>query len=185
MKTGKNTDMEMSAQPIIKNSSGDPLETLQKNVSKEEEKGSGKGKLPEHQPTRPTTVSFQTAIVTSNSISTPTITKTLTYCDNLSKNTESQETTNVHDVSDHQNLHKNDSDRNENEEDSENWESSIQDEELVVVVVDDCNNADPISLHIEEDTISAATTPIAYGNILSILTTRSDHFKNILVFQYS
>ena len=164
MKTGKNTDMEMSAQPIIKNSSGDPVETLQKNISKEEEKGSGKGKLPEHQPTRPTTVSFQKAIVTLTSTKTPTITKTLECCDNVSENNESQqETTNAHEISDQQNP-SNDSDKNDNEPDT-NWEATLQEEELVVVVVEERNDdTDHLKLQIEEDTISAAPTPTAYGN---------------------
>ena len=153
-------------------------ETSEKKISNKKEKGSGKGKLPENQLTTLPTVSFQNLIVDSNLTRTPTIYKTLQYnnsCDNKSENNEST-THEAHNevqgegISDQQKEPKTgfvgDGENSEttNISDPVNWHQTIQNEELLVVVVEECNDEDPLRLNIEEDTISAATTPNAYGN---------------------
>ena len=153
-------------------------ETSEKKISNKKEKGSGKGKLPENQLTTLPTVSFQNLIVDSNLTRTPTIYKTLQYnnsCDNKSENNEST-THEAHnevqgeDISGQQKEPKNafaeDGDNGEttNVSDPINWNQTLQDEELLVVVVEEYNDDDQLRLNIEEDTISAATTPNADGN---------------------
>ena len=153
-------------------------ETSEKKISNKKEKGSGKGKLPVNQLTTLPTVSFQNLIVDSNLTRTPTIFKTLQYnnsCDNESENNEST-THEAHnevqkeDISDQQKEPKTafveDGDNSETTNTSEpvHWHRTLQNEELLVVVVEECNDEDPLRLNIEEDTISAATTPNAYGN---------------------
>ena len=147
---------------IEKNISEEPVEPVECNISNEEEKGSGKGKLPENQLTTTPAVSFQKAIVDSTSTRTPTISKILQYCDNTSEKDESQEINKVQqEISDQQNL-LNDSNKSDTDNET-NWEQSLQDEELLVVVVEECNNDDQLTLQIEEETISAASTPNVYG----------------------
>jgi hypothetical protein len=147
---------------IEKNISEEPVEPVECNISNEEEKGSGKGKLPENQLTTTPAVSFQKAIVDSTSTRTPTISKILQYCDNTSEKDESQEINKVQqEISDQQNL-LNDSNKSDTDKDT-NWEQSLQDEELLVVVVEECSNDDQLTLQIEEETISAASTPNVYG----------------------
>jgi hypothetical protein len=147
---------------IEKNISEEPVEPVECNISNEEEKGSGKGKLPENQLTTTPAVSFQKAIVDSTSTRTPTISKILQYCDNTSEKDESQEINKVQqEISDQQNL-LNDSNESDTEKDTD-WQQSLQDEELLVVVVEECNNDDQLTLQIEEETISAASTPNVYG----------------------
>ena len=147
---------------IEKNISEEPVEPVECNISNEEEKGSGKGKLPENQLTTTPAVSFQKAIVDSTSTRTPTISKILQYCDNTSEKDESQEINKVQqEISDQQNL-LNDSNKSDTDKDTD-WEQSLQDEELLVVVVEECNNDDQLTLQIEEETISAASTPNVYG----------------------
>jgi len=148
---------------IEKNISEEPVEPVEHNVSNEEEKGSGKGKLPENQLTTTPAVSFQKAIVDSTSTRTPTISKILQYCDNTSEKDESQEINKVQqEISDQQNL-LNDSNKGDSQKETK-WEQNLQDEELLVVVVEECNNDDQLKLQIEEETISAASTPNIYGN---------------------
>ena len=153
-------------------------ETSEKKISNKKEKGSGKGKLPVNQLTTLPTVSFQNLIVDSNLTRTPTIFKTLQYnnsCDNKSENNEST-THEAHnevqgeDFSDEQKEPKTGfvedgvNSETTNISDPVNWNQTLQNEELLVVVVEECNDEDPLRLNIEEDTISAATTPNAYGN---------------------
>ena len=153
-------------------------ETSKKKISNKKEKGSGKGKLPENQLTTLPTVSFQNLIVDSNLTRTPTIYKTLQYnnsCDNKSENNEST-THEAHnevqgeDISGQQKEPKTafaeDGDNGEttNVSDPLNWNQTLQNEELLVVVVEEYNDDDQLRLNIEEDTISAATTPNPYGN---------------------
>ena len=153
-------------------------ETSEKKISNKKEKGSGKGKLPENQLTTLPTVSFQNLIVDSNLTRTPTIYKTLQYnnsCDNKSENNEST-THEAHNevqgegISDHQREPKTafvedgDDSQTTNISDPINWNQTLQNEEMLVVVVEECNDDDQLRLNIEEDTISAATTPNADGN---------------------
>ena len=171
---------------IAKTISVEPAEPLEQDISKEEEKGSGKGKLPENQLTTTPAVSFQKAIVDSTSTRTPTISKTLQYCDNTSENDESQETNKVQEISDQQNAF-NSSNKTDDHSENTKWESDLQEEELLVVVVEECNNDDQLKLQIEEETISAASTPNAYGNNiycnnlngLLIYTTKKNAYCNI------
>ena len=51
-----------------------------------------------------------------------------------------------------------------NVSDPVNWNQTLQNEELLVVVVEEYNDDDQLRLNIEEDTISAATTPNPYSN---------------------
>ena len=120
---------------IEKNISEEPVEPGVHNISNEEEKGSGKGKLPENQLTTTPAVSFQKAIVDSTSTRTPTISKILQYCDNTSEKDESQEINNEkqEEISDQQNL-LNDSSKSDSEKDTK-WEQNLQDDELLVVVM--------------------------------------------------
>ena len=154
---------------IEKNISEEPVEPVVHNISNEEEKGSGKGKLPENQLTTTPAVSFQKAIVDSTSTRTPTISKILQYCDNTSEKDESLEINKVQqDISDQENI-LNDSCKSDSQNDT-NWDENLQEEELLVVVVDECNNDDQLKLQIEEETISATSTPNVYGNYKDKLT---------------
>ena len=148
---------------IEKNISEEPVEPIEHNISNEEEKGSGKGKLPVNQLTTTPAVSFQKAIVGSTSTRTPTISKILQYCDNTSEKDESLEINKVQqDISDQENI-LNDSCKSDSQKDTK-WDEHLHEEELLVVVVDECNNDDQLKLQIEEETISATSTPNVYGN---------------------
>ena len=174
---------------IAKNNSEEQFEPVEQNVSTEEEKGSGKGKLPENQLTTTPAVSFQKAIVDSAFTRTPTISKTLQIqtSDNTSEKDESQEQEEIikahkdnSDSTDQQtNLSKDDTAfkttiyGDGDDENNTKWEeASLQEEEMLVVVVEECStNDDQLKLQIEEETISAASTPNPYGKNLN-------HIKN-------
>ena len=157
---------------IAKNNSEEQFEPVEQNVSTEEEKGSGKGKLPENQLTTTPAVSFQKAIVDSAFTRTPTISKTLQIqtSDNTSEKDESTQVTNkvlediVADQSHYLLIDQNKT--NSIDQQHITWEPhSQEDEELLVVVVEEYNEEeDQVRLNIEEETISAATTPNEYGN---------------------
>ena len=179
---------------IEKNNFEEQFEPVEQNVSTEEEKGSGKGKLPENQLTTIPAVSFQKAIVDSAFTRTPTITKSLQiHCDYTSEKDESQEHEVIikeqdnSDLTDQQaNLSKDDFALKEtincDDENSTRWEQgSLQEEEMLVVVVEECStNEEQLKLQIEEETISAASTPNPYGKDISYFEYNDDKFKTIL-----
>ena len=153
------------------------FEPVEQNVSTEEEKGSGKGKLPENKLTT-AAVSFQKAIVDSALTRTPTNSETLQIqiSDNLIEKNDSQENEQVIkaqdnlDVIDQQtHLSKDviifEGTDNIDKENTTKWESqNLQEEEMLVVVVEECPaNDEQLQLQIEEETISAASTPNAQG----------------------
>ena len=159
---------------MAKSNPEEEFELVEQNVSTEEEKGSGKGKLPENKLTT-AAVSFQKAIVDSALTRTPTISETLQIqtSDNLIEKNESQQNDQVIKAQDNldqqSNLSKdviifNGTDSVDKENNTK-WESqNLQEEELLVVVVEECPaNDEQLQLQIEEETISAASTPNAQG----------------------
>ena len=159
---------------MAKSNPEEEFEPVEQNVSTEEEKGSGKGKLPENKLTT-AAVSFQKAIVDSALTRTPTISETLQIqtSDNLIEKNESQQNDQVIKAQDNldqqSNLSKdviifNGTDSVDKENNTK-WESqNLQEEELLVVVVEECPaNDEQLQLQIEEETISAASTPNAQG----------------------
>ena len=159
---------------MAKSNPEEEFEPVEQNVSTEEEKGSGKGKLPENKLTT-AAVSFQKAIVDSALTRTPTNSETLQIqtSDNLIEKNESQQNDQVIKAQDNldqqSNLSKdviifNGTDSVDKENNTK-WESqNLQEEELLVVVVEECPaNDEQLQLQIEEETISAASTPNAQG----------------------
>ena len=159
---------------MAKSNPEEEFEPVEQNVSTEEEKGSGKGKLPENKLTT-AAVSFQKAIVDSALTRTPTISETLQIqtSDNLIEKNESQQNDQVIKAQDNldqqSNLSKDviifDGTDSVDKENNTKWESqNLQEEELLVVVVEECPaNDEQLQLQIEEETISAASTPNAQG----------------------
>ena len=159
---------------MAKSNPEEEFEPVEQNVSTEEEKGSGKGKLPENKLTT-AAVSFQKAIVDSALTRTPTNSETLQIqtSDNLIEKNESQQNDQVIKAQDNldqqSNLSKDviifDGTDSVDKENNTKWESqNLQEEELLVVVVEECPaNDEQLQLQIEEETISAASTPNAQG----------------------
>ena len=163
---------------IGKNITDEEFESVEQNISTEEEKGSGKGKLPENKLTTEAAVSFQKAIVDSTFTRTTTISKTLqiqSSC-NLIETDESLQNEKIVEVQDdldlsdkQSHLSKDDTTfegtDNDGDENKSKWtQPNTQDEEMLVVVVEECHeNEEQLKLQTEEETISAASTPNAYG----------------------
>ena len=163
---------------IGKNISEEEFESVEQNISTEEEKGSGKGKLPENKLTTEAAVSFQKPIVDSTFTRTTTISKTLQIqtSSNLIETDDSLKDEKILevrvdlDISDQQtHLSKDDitykGTDNDDDENKSKWaQESTKDEEMLVVVVEECHeNDEHLKLQTEEETISAASTPDAYG----------------------
>ena len=163
---------------IEENIPEEQFETVEQNISTEEEKGSGKGKLPETKSTTAAAVSFQKPIVDSTLTRTPTISKTLqiqTSC-NLTETDESLDCEKIIEVQDNldssdqqTNLSKDDitfkgNDNDDEENEGKFGQENMHDGEMLVVVVGECHaNVEQLKLQNEEETISAASTPNAYG----------------------
>ena len=163
---------------IGRNITEEEFESVEQNISTEKEKGSGKGKLPENKLTTEAAVSFQKPIVDSTFTRTTTISETLqiqSSCNLIETDDslENEKTIDVQDdldVSDQQaNISKDDitfeGTDNDGDENKSIWaKESSQDGEMLVVVVEECHENDENSkLQTEEETISAASTPNAYG----------------------
>ena len=163
---------------IGRNITEEEFESVEQNISTEKEKGSGKGKLPENKLTTEAAVSFQKPIVDSTFTRTTTISETLqiqTSCNLIETDDslENEKTIDVQDdldVSDQQaNISKDDitfeGTDNDGDENKSIWaKESSQDGEMLVVVVEECHeNDENLKLQTEEETISAASTPNAYG----------------------
>ena len=162
---------------IGKNITDEEFESVEQNISTEKEKGSGKGKLPENKLTTEAAVSFQKPIVDSTFTRTTTISKTLqiqSSCNLIEKDESLQNEKIVEvqddlDLSDKQShLSKDDTTfegtDNDGDENKSKWtQPNTQDEEMLVVVVECHENEEQLKLQTEEETISAASTPNAYG----------------------
>ena len=156
-------EVDSGALSTLKNNQREAVEANLKPTSKKQEKGSGKGKLPEHRQQQqvPTSASFQKTIVTLNSTSTPTKTQIVRQCDNKEdENSILEGTAKVNESSDNCLPSNTDGDhRAENI----NWDTNIDDKELVVVVVEKGNEPAQLQLHIEDDTASN-TSSATKGN---------------------
>ena len=155
----ENPEADSGALSILTNNQREAVEANLKPTSKKQEKGSGKGKLPEHRQQQqvPTSASFQKTIVTLNSTSTPTKTQTVRQCDNKeAENSILEGKTKVNESSD--NYLPRNTDEDERLENI-NWETNIDDKELVVVVVGKDNEQPHLQLHIEDDTASNTSSP--------------------------
>ena len=155
----ENPEADSGALSTLTNNQREAVEANLKPTSREQEKGSGKGKLPEHRQQQqvPTSASFQKTIVTLNSTSTPTKTQIVRQCDNKeAENSILEGSTKADESSDNYSSKDIDPD---GKPDNTSWDTNIDDKELVVVVVEKDNEPPHLQLHIEDDTASNISSP--------------------------